>query len=75
MSGKWRMGDPMPVWVERITRWNDDGELVLERKSGRQVIRHGEVIAIDTDGEVVHFVPARQENDDVYPGFRGNNEA
>jgi len=21
------------------------------------------------------YTPARQENDDVYPGFRGNNEA
>jgi hypothetical protein len=53
---RWQMGNPMPVWVERITLWNDDGELVLERRSGRQVIRHGDVITIDPDGEVVHLV-------------------
>ena len=53
---RWQMGDPMPEWVERVTRWNDDGELVLERKSGRQVIRHGEVIAINPDGEITHLV-------------------
>ncbi len=57
-SWQWR-GDNFataPLWV-RQTCWEYDGELVHERRSGRQVLVSGEWLVRDLDGAVTFRTP------------------
>lgn len=51
---QWTGFDNRPDWVLAATELRPDNELVLVRRSGRQVIYRGECLSIDTDGEILH---------------------
>jgi hypothetical protein len=44
-------GGSVPRWVFVATDENDNGELILVRRSGRQLIERGDWLIRDLDGE------------------------
>jgi hypothetical protein len=50
-------GGAIPSWLAHCC-FRRDGELIHERRSGRQVVRDGEYLVRDLDGEVIFYTPA-----------------
>lgn len=50
---RWTGFDDRPDWVLATTELNADNEIVLLRRSGKQIVYRGERLTIDTDGEVL----------------------
>jgi hypothetical protein len=48
---KYDITAPLPVWVANCTELRDNGELLLRRRSGLQLVLPGEWLIRDLDGE------------------------
>jgi hypothetical protein len=49
-------GGAIPSWLAHCC-FRRDGEMIHERRSGRQVVNLGETLVRDLDGEVIFYTP------------------
>jgi hypothetical protein len=51
---QWTGFDDRPDWVLACTTLRENNDLVLDRRSGRQLVYRGECLEMDADGQILH---------------------